>query len=174
MLMAFVIEVRTCEDVRILKGFLPLMFDFDVLWNILLVAQNASFSLRWNGWSAGVQSRCFCLQTPSINSLTKLTNTLLLRAYPHSVCARVCAFDLSVRLCVCVCTDCIWGCFLGLKLSGGNAATRAEIQDEMRSSDCVLIGCRDDGQFQSQFLPDSQSTNNPPQGSAEGYNRMQA
>lgn len=77
-----------------------------MLWSILLVAQNASFSLRWNDWSAGVQSRCFCLQTPSKNtnhSLTKLTNTLLLHAQPHSVCARVFAFDLSVRLCVCVC-----------------------------------------------------------------------
>ncbi len=52
--------------------------------------------------------------------------------------------------------------FLGLELSGGNAATRAEIQDEMRSLVCLLIGCRDEGRFQCQFLPDSQSTNTPP------------
>lgn len=123
---------------------------------------------------SGRHCRCFCLHTPSINtnhSLTKLTNRLLLHAQPRSIRACVFAFDLSVRL-LCVYVNCIWACFLGLKFSGGNAATRAEIQDEMRSLDCVLIGCRDDGRFQSQFLPDSQSTNTPPQGSAEGYNRM--
>lgn len=84
--------------------------------------------------------------------------------------------SLSASMCVCVSVrvyvNCIGVCFPGLKLSGGNAATRAEIQDEMRSLVCVLIGCRDEGRFQSQFLPDSQSTNTPPQGSAEGYNRM--
>lgn len=92
--------------------------------------------------------------------------------HSHTPYALVFLRLISLSASVCVCTGCIWACFLGLKFSGGNAATRAEIQDEMRSSDCVLIGCRDNGQFQSQFLPDSQSTNNPPQGSAEGYNRM--
>lgn len=111
--------------------------------------------------------RCFCLQTPSINtnhSLTKLTNRLLLHAQPRSVRAHVFTFDLSVhlRVSVRVYVKCIWVCFLGLELSGGNAATRAEIQDEMRSLVCMLIGCRDEGRFQSQFLPDSQSTNTPP------------
>lgn len=117
------LSYKWCEDVRIWKGFLPLMFDFDVLWNILLVAQKLSFSLKWNQWSAGVWSRregtthrCFCLQTSSINtnhSLTKLTNRLLWHAQPRSVHAHVFTFDLSVRLrvrvCLCVC---MWSVFV--------------------------------------------------------------
>lgn len=54
---------------------------------------------------SGRHCRCFCLQTPSINtnhSLTKLTNRLLLHAQPRSIRACVFAFDLSVRL-LCVC-----------------------------------------------------------------------